>query len=166
MSQFESILQHLTPTLATALRSPLAGMASQFILNSVDKSKQSNQNLDLVLKDLVSSSQGMQKLKDINAKFDDELKSINIDIFAIARNDQAPFQYESKKYQVFFSIAFLTFYFLMIGVVFTVEVSDTLNMRIGENSLKGELTLLFGVLTAGVAQVLNYWFGGIATRKS
>ncbi len=47
----------------------------------------------------------------------------------------------------------------MIASIFLVEASDTINMNKGENSLLGELQILFGVLTAGVGQVLSYWFG-------
>jgi protein-S-isoprenylcysteine O-methyltransferase Ste14 len=73
---------------------------------------------------------------------------------------EAPTGYADQRPQMILSILFLVFYFGMVGSIFAVEVSDTLNMKKGENSLTGELQILFGVLTAGVGQVLSYWFNG------
>lgn len=61
------------------------------------------------------------------------------------------------KFQVVISILFLFAYFGMLSAMFFVEVSDTMNMVKGENSLMSLLEVLLGVLTAGVGQVLNYW---------
>lgn len=43
-------------------------------------------------------------------------------------------------------------------MIVSVEVSDTLNMKKGENSMMGEVKVLLGVLTGGVGQILNFWF--------
>lgn len=61
------------------------------------------------------------------------------------------------KFRIVISILFLIAYFTLLGSMFFVEVSDTLNMKKGENSLMSLLEVLLGVLTAGVSQVLNYW---------
>lgn len=58
-----------------------------------------------------------------------------------------------------FSLLFLLGYMTLIFVILYVEMSDTLNMKQGENSMMGEVKILLGVLTAGVGQVLNFWFG-------
>jgi protein-S-isoprenylcysteine O-methyltransferase Ste14 len=55
------------------------------------------------------------------------------------------------------SVILIAGYFLILGSIFFVEVSDTLNMKSGENSLMGEFKILLGVLTAGVGQTLSYW---------
>ncbi len=46
----------------------------------------------------------------------------------------------------------------LVTIILVVEISDTLNMQKGENSMMGELKILLGVLTGGVAQILNFWF--------
>lgn len=62
-------------------------------------------------------------------------------------------------------IAF-TGYLMLLSAVLYIEVSDHLNMKIGENSMMGELQILLGVLTATIAQITNYWFGaGFMNRK-
>jgi hypothetical protein len=68
--------------------------------------------------------------------------------------------------QVIISALFLSAYFLMMAGIFYVEISDDLNMKTGNNSLMDQLQILFGVLTAGVVQILSYWFGGALGKKT
>ncbi|MEP5340717.1 MAG: hypothetical protein ABJL44_13315 [Algibacter sp.] len=46
----------------------------------------------------------------------------------------------------------------MVIIIIEAEISDTLNMKKGENSMMGEVEMLLGVLTGGVGQILNFWF--------
>jgi len=63
------------------------------------------------------------------------------------------------KPQMMISVIFLVLYFVILFAVFFTEASDSLNMKQSENSLLGELQILLGVLTAGVGQILSFWFG-------
>ena len=56
------------------------------------------------------------------------------------------------------SLFFLISYMGLVMAILFVEVSDTINMEKGANSMMGELKILLGVLTGAVGQVLNYWF--------
>ncbi len=67
-----------------------------------------------------------------------------------------------RKIQFIFSLLFLIGYMALIVIILTVEVSDTLNMKKGNNSMMGELKILLGVLTGGVGQILNFWFNNPA----
>lgn len=64
----------------------------------------------------------------------------------------------SKTVQIIFSFMFLLSYIGIIAFILYVETSDTVNMKKGQNSFMGELKLLLGVLTAGLGQILNFWF--------
>ncbi|HAO15831.1 MAG TPA: hypothetical protein DDY16_06790 [Tenacibaculum sp.] len=63
-----------------------------------------------------------------------------------------------RKIQFIFSLLFLVGYLFLLVIILYVEVSDSLNMQKGENSLIGEVKILLGVLTGAVAQILNFWF--------
>lgn len=63
-----------------------------------------------------------------------------------------------KKIQLIISLLFLLGYIALVFMIVSVEVSDTLNMKKGENSMMGEVKVLLGVLTGGVGQILNFWF--------
>lgn len=66
---------------------------------------------------------------------------------------------EVKKVQYIFSMLFIVGYMALITIILVIEASDSLNMIKGENSFQGELKILLGVLTAGVGQILSFWFG-------
>lgn len=64
----------------------------------------------------------------------------------------------TSRVQFIISLIFLLGYMLLIGVILIVEVSDTINMLKGENTMMGEVKILLGVLTGAVGQILNFWF--------
>ena len=57
---------------------------------------------------------------------------------------------------------------LLLAIILMVEVSDSLNMVKGDNSMMGELKILLGVLTGCVGQILNFWFNSnkISTNQN
>jgi hypothetical protein len=125
-------------------------------------------NIEDVLVELLKKPENLYKLKEIDKEFELEMKKLEIDIFKLEMSDHKDTITHSEpdnKPQIMISILFLSAYFIMLAAIFTVEVSDTINMRKGENSLMGELQILFGVLTAGVGQILSFWFGG-AIKKT
>ena len=63
-----------------------------------------------------------------------------------------------RKIQFIFSLIFILGYISFIAIILSVEISDSLNMKKGENTMMGELKILLGVLTGGVGQILNFWF--------
>lgn len=71
-----------------------------------------------------------------------------------------------RQIQFILSILFILGYLVMIGAIFYVEFSDSLNMKEGENSLMGEAKILLGAMTAGTAQILNFWFNEAKRREA
>lgn len=71
-----------------------------------------------------------------------------------------------RRVQFVFSLLFIVGYIGLIAAILYVEVSDTLNMKKGANSMMGELKILMGVLTAGVAQILNFWFNDAKLKEA
>ena len=65
---------------------------------------------------------------------------------------------DTKKIQFIFSLLFLGGYLGLVTFILFVEVSDTWNMKKGENSMMGEIKILLGVLTGAVSQIINFWF--------
>jgi len=97
------------------------------------------------------------------------MEELEVDVFYLEEADrrkQKKLELQSHSPQMIISVLFLVAYFLMLVAIFAIEISDTANMRQGGNSMMGELQILFGVLTAGVAQILSYWFGGVLSKKN
>ena len=169
MKKIQSIIQHMAPTLASALGGPFAGVATKFITdNLIGDGLSDSENSEEVINDLLNDPKNLQKLKDIDQQFKLEMKKLDVDIFSLEIDDRKDARDHAKsnnKPQIIISTLFLVAYFLMLAAIFAVEASDTINMRKGENSLMGELQILFGVLTAGVGQILSFWFGGVLGKK-
>ena len=170
MADFSDILKSIAPTLATALGGPLAGMAAKFITDQLggDDSGADASDIKSVLKKLTSSSEQLGQLKKIEADFKMEMKKLEVDVFALEVQDRGSARELAKENmwpQIAISFLFLSFYFGLLVYMFSVEVSDTANMRKGDNSLMGELQILIGVLTAGIPQILGFWFGGLFQSK-
>lgn len=70
-----------------------------------------------------------------------------------------------RKIQFILSLLFFAGYITLLIIILTVEISDSVNMSKGENSMMGEVKILLGVLTGGVGQILNYWFNSNKEEK-
>ena len=169
MKEIKALIQHIAPTLASALGGPFAGVATKFIKdNLIGDSISDDRDPEEVINDLLSDSKNLQKIKDMDQQFKSEMQKLDVDVFSLEIDDRKnarALANTNQNPQIVISILFLVAYFLMLAAIFAVEVSDTLNMKQGENSLLGELQILFGVLTAGVGQILSFWFGGVLGKK-
>ena len=169
MKEIKALIEHIAPTLASALGGPFAGVATKFIKdNLVGDSISDGRNSEEVINDLLNDSKNLQIIKDIDQQFKLEMQKLDVDVFSLEladKNDARGLVKTSHNPQIIISILFLGSYFLMLAAIFVVEASDTINMMQGENSLMGELQILFGVLTAGVGQILSFWFGGVLGKK-
>ncbi|MBW2742682.1 MAG: hypothetical protein JRE64_28610 [Deltaproteobacteria bacterium] len=169
MKEVKAIIQHIAPTLASALGGPFAGVATKFIIdNLVEDSVSDGRKPEVIISNLLNDSKNLQKIKNIDSQFKLEMQELDVDVFSLETDTSIDHQTQTKSSfspQIVISVLFLSAYFLMLAAIFFVEVSDIINMQKGENSLIGELQILFGVLTAGVGQILSFWFGGILRRK-
>lgn len=165
------LMKNIAPTLATALQGPFIGVASKFILDNLAENKiDETRPKDDIIAELLNNTNNLKKLKTLDEQFKLELKELNIDVFALKNIDNTKSLKVEKSNivpQTIISSLFLVAYFALLGAIFYVEVSDSLNMNKGENSLMGEFQILFGVLTAGVGQIFGFWFSASPqTKKS
>jgi hypothetical protein len=169
MRKIQSIIQHIAPTLASALSGPFSGVALKFISTNLLKDEQLNGvDPEAAILALLNDHESLKKVQGLEELFKQEMISLQVDVFSLEnKTDQTTKESGATnlKPQILISVLFLIAYFLMLTAIFTIEVSDTLNMKQGGNSLMGELQILFGVLTAGVGQILSFWFGGLLGKR-
>jgi len=169
MNSVQAIIKHIAPNLASALKGPFSGVATQYMLKHLDTDNNlQNTPAEQFLSDLLNEPANLKLIKSIDIEFAEEMKTLNVDTFSI-ENDvmhhKSAHNHSTQTPQIILSSIFLIAYFLMLAAIFVVEVSDSMNMEKGENSLMGELQILFGVLTAGVGQILSFWFGGAFGKR-
>lgn len=165
MNEIRALIQHIAPTLASALAGPFSGVAINFMSDNLAASTAPDgREPEDIVKNSLKDVKNLPVLKDIDDKFKQDMNRLGVDVFSLEHSERGP-QKASNKPQVIISILFLTAYFLMLSAIFAVEISDSTNMLQGANSLMGELQILFGVLTAGVGQILSYWFGGLLGKN-
>ena len=162
-----NILSNTAPTLTAALKGPFAEIANNYMIETLTgKTDHNGKPSDEMVGELITTSENLNTLKTVDTKFAQEMKRLNVDVFSLSHpdeRDQRPSRTPMNP-QMILSYVFICFYFLIVSAFFYVEVDDNLNTVKGENSLIGELQILIGVLTAGVGQILSYWFGGIIGR--
>ena len=165
MKIVDEILAQLAPNLSLAFKGPFKGTAIKFILHKADL-KPSDLSVDelILLQTYVEDSLNYENLKAIDSQFSSRMVEIGIDLkrYEKPADNDVKIKKESSirtnaSAPLTLSVLLIAGYFLILGAIFFVEVSDTLNMKSGENSLMGEFKILLGVLTAGVGQTLSYW---------
>lgn len=174
MEMNSHIFGQVAPTLAQALEGPCATMAQKFLLEGlqraeipVDIKQPLNQQAWL------NDTRALQTVRKLEQGFAEELQSLGLGAEAlkapVPAASEAPVrriqQVENYRPQMFISALFFLAYFLILGAIIYIEASDALNMQQGDNSFMDQIQILIGVLTAGVGQVLSYWFGGMMGSK-
>ncbi len=157
LKNFGGLLGSVAPSIATALGGPLAGMAtkalSQALLGNEDGSED---DLQTALR--TASPEQLATVKKIDADFKVQMKSLDIDLAALAVDDRKSareMQRETRDWLPRLLALFITGgYFGIIGWV----LYGGLPMNGSEI-----LLMLLGTLTAGWSGVMAFYFGASAS---
>lgn len=175
MSNAKHIFEQVAPYLGKALVGDFGGIAAQFLTSKLGKDELlQGTKLDEFLESFVQTHENLQKLQEIDHQFKLEMEKLNIDVFASEVEDRKSARQMAEKDnrpQMVMSALFIFAYFVLLIAMFWAEISPDFNPGMykteegiwepqGE-SLIDLFQVLLGVLTAGVAQILNFWFGGL-----
>lgn len=174
------ILTEIAPTLAAALAGPFDSVAARYITRKLDHEEiLPGPKLDAFLKGVLDKPENLQKVRDIEDQFKLEMEKLNLDIFRLEQKEHTGARRMADKNvrpQIVLSITFILAYFVFLGGLFVAEVSPDFNPGMYQNAAgewvrQGEslidlFQVLLGVLTAGVTQVLNFWFGSLFGSRS
>ena len=171
MQNIIPLLRPITPTLARVLDGPFHALAHKYIINHLpDDLSLDSADDEAQLQALLADPAGLQALKSMDGQFAAEIKSLGLDIPSTSNQPVIHSILSAKKLrtnpQFLLSLTFIAAYFCIVIVMFLVESSDTINTHKSENSFMGELQILLGALTAGIGQILSYWFGRGGDKQS
>ena len=171
MQNIIPLLHPIAPILARTLDGPFHALAHQYIINHLPETLVLDAADDEAqLQALLADPSGLQALKSMDKQFSAEIKSLGLNIphpNHPPTNDRVLSTQKLRTHpQFLLSLTFIAAYFCIVIVMFLVESSDTINTQKSENSFMGELQILLGALTAGIGQILSYWFGRGGNKSS
>ncbi|MEM6406371.1 MAG: hypothetical protein AAF669_07275 [Pseudomonadota bacterium] len=171
MQQTISLLRSIAPTLAQVLDSPFHPLATKYIRNHLpDALVDAKAEDEAQIQALLSEPAGLHALKNLDQQFASEIKRLELNVRSVDDAKRTSLTVKPLKDsiltpQFLLSLLFVGAYFCVVITMFAIESSDQVNMRKGENSFMNELQILLGALTAGVGQVLSFWFGRGQDKK-
>lgn len=158
---WKSLVSSVAPTLATALGGPFAGMATKAIAGAL----LGNENAGEA--EIAAAIQGagpdtLFALKQADLAFETRLAELGVDLEKIAAADRDSARDMAKTTtlipQAVLASVFVVGFAAVLYAVFTGEVSL-------EGSAKEAGMILLGILSAGITQILNFFFGSSAGSK-
>ena len=155
---WKSIIGSIAPTIATALGGPLAGMATKALTSQLFPGEEiPEENLDSRIEELVATDpEALARIKQIDSDFKTKMKQLDIDLEGIHAGDRD----SARKMgiakglipQMILASVYVVAFAVILFVVFT-----------GNAELVGPqaniANVLLGILSAGLLQVMNFFFG-------
>lgn len=163
MSDFDwkGMIGAVAPTIATALGGPFAGMATKAIASKLlGKDDASEEELQTALAG--ATPETLAEIKRIDVEFKTSMKKLGIDLEKIHAQDRASAREMATKTtlvpQSILAAVFVIGFILVMIAVFTGTVEL-------EGSTQQAAFILLGILSAGITQILNFFFGSSAGSK-
>lgn len=157
----KKLLGSVAPTLGTALGGPLGGVAMKFLADKFTDGD-TGQVEDFLLS---ADPATLADLKKAEKEFEVEMRrlDINLEQLAVADREGARGLAKLKGIwpQVTLSTVFIVGYFGMMYLFVTSDLWEGLS-----DFAKGQIAIMIGVLTAGITQIMNFWFGSSAGSKA
>lgn len=156
---WKQTLAKLAPTIATALGGPLAGMAVGIATKAIGV----DGGEDALEEAIASGNPDVYlKLKEADSTLKVELKKLDISLEEIHAGDRSSARDMATKTtlapQIILAVVFIAGFVAVLYSVFSggAELTDT---------MKGVAMFLLGILSAGIGQIMNFFFGSSSGSK-
>ena len=164
--EWKTLVKTVAPVLGTALGGPFGGMASRAISSALlgDDETASGPELDKKLSDILQhDTDALLKLKQADQAFDERMKELDVDILKIAADDRAGARTmainTSLLPQFVIGAIFISGFVVVLYSIFSGAVGLTPEQK--------DLAMyLLGILSAGIVQIMNFFFGSSAGSKA
>jgi len=157
---WKGLVKSVAPVLGTALGGPFGGMASKWLAGELLGDENASED---VLEQAISAAnpETFAKIKGLEHSFKIRMKEIGLSekqLEAEDRQDARKLFTVNKWPQIALSAIFIGGYF---GLVYTL-VTGSITIPDDQQIL---VTALIGVLTAGVSNIMQFWFGSSSGSK-
>jgi len=159
---WKTILSTVAPILGTAIGGPFGGMATDFLLDAFGDDDEVNTQEELEAKIAKASPETLLKLKQLNSDFQTKMKELGLKekdlILKDIANARSMGINTTLVPQMIISVIFITAFAVILYTAFT-------GLTEMEETQKTIVNILLGILSAGVVQVMNFWFGSSSGSK-
>jgi len=157
---WKDIVASIAPVLGTALGGPFGGMAAKFLSGKLTGDEEAGED---VIEEMVNNANPdlLFKIKELDAEFKTEMKRIGLEekqLVVEDRKDARKLFSVDKRPQIILSGVFIGGYFVLVYALITGKF-------VVDHSQTVLVSTLIGVLTAGVANILQFWFGSSSGSK-
>jgi len=158
---WKQIVRGVAPTLGAALGGPMAGIAVKYISDVVLGLPEGAAQGDVSDAILSSTPDMLLKLKQSDRDFEVKMRGLDVDVFKLEVTDKASARelFKTNMWpQIILSSLFIGGYIWIVFMFMSGDVSIP-------ESLKSEFNIVLGVLTVGVTNILQFWFGSSLGSK-
>jgi len=163
MADWKDVIKTVAPTIGAALGGPMGGVATKFLADQLLGKPDAGTD-DVVNKVNNLSHDELLKLKQIDNDFSAKMNALDVDVFRLetqgVANARELFKVDTGP-QIILSAAILIGYFVIL-ILFLTCGNLLPKMNDWTQSM---LSTIIGVLTAGVPQILGFWFGSSLGSK-
>lgn len=158
---WKSILKTVAPILGTAIGGPFGGMASKFLIDALggDENTTEDQMQEMIEK---ANPETLLKLKTIDADFKLKMRELGIKEKDLDSKDRADARAMGIKTTLMPQMIISTIFVLAFAVILYTVFTESIEMT---ETQKTMTTYLLGILSAGMIQVMNFWFGSSSGSK-
>lgn len=158
---WKKTLAAVAPSIATALGGPMAGVAVSIAAKALgmDPAKTDEGALQAAI--MSGDTNILLKLKEADQNFKIEMKRLEVDIHRIDSTDRDSARKLAMAKglipQVIISSIFMCGFVWVLGLIFNGEVIP--------EEMREPAMYLLGILSAGIMQIMNFWFGSSSGSK-
>jgi len=157
---WKNIVKTVAPALGTALGGPMAGTAIKVLADSLLGNEAATEQE--VAEYIASASpEQLVKLREVDANFKTKMKELDIDLEEISYKDRHSAR-EMAKYNMWPQIILSTIY--TAGYVYLLYTFMAGEVSVPDG-LKTEFNIVLGVLTVGMTNIMQFWFGSSSGSK-
>jgi membrane-bound ClpP family serine protease len=157
---WKKTLSTVAPMIGTALGGPMGGMAAKMATQALGLGD--SENPEQALAEAVASGDPdvLLKLRNADHDFKVEMERLGVDLERIHAGDRSSARELGKTKglmpQAIISAIFVVGFVGVLYAIFTATVAP---------ELENALMYLLGILSAGLTQILNFWFGSSSGSK-
>ena len=160
-SIWSSILKTVAPILGSAIGGPFGGLAAKALVEGLggDENTTESQMQEMVEN---ASPETLLKIKEIEAGFKIKMKELGIKEKDLNVQDRNSARTMGMNTTLFPQMIISSIFVLTFAIIMYVVFSGTLEMSVEQKTIT---SYMLGILSAGIIQIMNFWFGSSSGSK-